>query len=131
MTAFDFISTLAVGSLVASAATATTWAAFSQPAIAIVTILITQATLAHFLREKCILKDVLTNEPRLLFSNGTFLQEAMKECRISESALWAKMREANALDPNQIAAIVLETTGDISVLHGGEVDEQLLDGVQK
>nr|WP_243405031.1 DUF421 domain-containing protein [Pelagivirga sediminicola] len=39
------------------------------------------------------------------------------------------MREANALDLSPVRAVVLETTGSISVLHGDHVDEALFKGV--
>ena len=43
-----------------------------------------------------------------------------------------KLREANVLNTNQIRAVVLETTGDISVLHGeGELQDDILKDVQK
>ena len=44
--------------------------------------------------------------------------------------LIAKLRESNVLDFAEVRAAVLETTGDISVLHGDACDEALLRGVQ-
>ena len=36
---------------------------------------------------------------------------------------------ANALDIKEVRAVVLESTGDISVLHGKDVSPELLEGV--
>ena len=63
------------------------------------------------------------------------LYKNLKKARIQESQLIAKLREANVLDFNQIEAVVLEVTGDISVLHktNDEISlhEDLLKGVRK
>ncbi|MEW9918550.1 YetF domain-containing protein [Marimonas sp. MJW-29] len=49
--------------------------------------------------------------------------------------LWAKLREANAFDIKQVHAVVLESTGDVSVLHGPQdgptPSRQVLDGVRR
>ena len=66
---------------------------------------------------------------------NTILYNNLKHSRIEKSQLIAKLREANVLDFNQVEAVVLESTGDISVLHktkeGIELNKQLLDGVRK
>ena len=42
------------------------------------------------------------------------------------------LREANALQLSQVRAVILEDTGDVSVLHGPEeVDDELLEGVRR
>ena len=47
----------------------------------------------------------------------------------------AKLREANVIDFSQVKAVVLESTGDISVLHTSnddiELNNDLLEGVRK
>ena len=53
--------------------------------------------------------------------DGKICEEALSAERVSKSDLIAKLREANALDMSKVKAVVLETTGDISVLHGDEV----------
>lgn len=46
--------------------------------------------------------------------------------RSSKNDLLAKLREANALDPQSVKSAVLEATGDASVLHGGQLDSILV-----
>jgi uncharacterized membrane protein YcaP (DUF421 family) len=46
------------------------------------------------------------------------IAENMSKAWVSEDDLWGKIREANAIDPAQLRAVVMETTGTISVLHG-------------
>ena len=47
----------------------------------------------------------------------TVLQDNLDRAKISRSELHAKLREANVWSYDQIIGVVLETTGDVSVLH--------------
>ena len=46
----------------------------------------------------------------------------MRHARITRDDLYAKLREANVTSFDQVHAVIAETTGDISVLHGGPSD---------
>lgn len=63
------------------------------------------------------------------------LHENLRRARVPETDLIAKLREANVLNLDQVRAVVLETTGDISVLHGGpdgpDLEPTLLTGVRR
>ncbi len=74
---------------------------------------------------------IVQNSPVLLMRDGEFLQAALNATRVAEDDLIAKLREANVRDLSDVRAVVLETTGDISVLHGPELQEQLLNRVQR
>jgi uncharacterized membrane protein YcaP (DUF421 family) len=74
---------------------------------------------------------ILQNQPVLLMRDGRIIGEALTQTRISRDNLYAKLREANVLDPAQVRAVVLETTGDVSVLHGEKMEEVLLEGVER
>ena len=41
------------------------------------------------------------------------------------------MRSAGVTDLFEVRAVVLETTGDISVIRSGNLDESLLEGVRR
>lgn len=62
---------------------------------------------------------------------GKFCDEALQFTRVAREDVLAKIRAANALNLREVRAVVLESTGDISVLHGAAVDEQLLKGVRR
>jgi len=131
MTAFDFVVTVATGSLLASAATATGWPAFIQAVVAIAALLAAQYLLARLRQLSNFVDGLIGNEPLLLMRNGEFVDEAMRKSRVARSDVYAKLREANALDLAAVRAVVLETTGDISVLHGDKMDEKVLQGVRR
>ena len=132
MSPFDFVMTIATGSLLAGASQATEWSAFGQTLIAVAALFVVQF-LAAFARKKSdAIEDAMQNEPVFLFRNGQFLDSALHETRVAKSDIYAKLREANAHDLSQVHAIVLETTGDVSVLHGGDPpDEEVLSGVRE
>lgn len=131
MTAFDFVTTVATGSLLANAASANTWMDFIISNAAMLALLGTQAVIAAMRVRSVKWLGVLENEPILLMRDGTMLHENMKRTRVAEPDLRAKLREANVLDLSQVRAVVLETTGDISVLHGERLEEKLLESVRE
>lgn len=130
MTAFDFIVTIATGSLLANAASTAEWPAFFQAVLAMSALLAFQALLARFRRKHGAIRNLLSNDPVILFRNGRFERKEMARARIDESDIWAKMREANVLQLSKVQAVVLETTGDISVLHGDGLEDRILTGVR-
>ena len=129
MTAFDFVSTVAVGSLLANAATVSSWPAYWQSIGAIISILITQASLSWWRQRSDMAPHLLENNPLIIFKDGVWLESALKSSHTTKADIWGKMREANVLDLSDVRAIILETTGDVSVLHGDYLSEEILTGV--
>ena len=128
MTNFDFVMTVAMGSLVAGAAQATDWLAFAQTMAAMVGLFATQFTIAAIRKRSDGIEDALSNDPVILMRDGQIIEAALAQTRVSHSDLMAKLREANVLDMGEVRAVVLENTGDISVLHGQHLDDVLLQG---
>jgi uncharacterized membrane protein YcaP (DUF421 family) len=124
MTGFDFLNTLAIGNLLAMSA------ATSSPSLFVGAILIGLLYLLNsvisrvtFMSEKA--EDIADNSPKLLMRNGKILEENLEKTKITKNELRGKLREANVITLDQVLAVVLETTGDISVLH--TTNEQELD----
>ena len=130
MTSFDFVMTVALGSLVAGASQAADWTGFAQAMIAMTGLFALQWVAARARKSSDAVQRALQNEPVLLMRDGRFLHEAMDSTRVTEDDLRAKLREANVLDLSSVRAAVLETTGDVSVLHGDALDEAMLSGVR-
>ncbi len=128
MSSFDFVVTIALGSIVASVAATST--SLWNGALAFLTLLAVQWLVAT-LRRRAGLGWFFDNTPILLMEGDTMIQANLTEARVTEDDVVAKLREANVTDLDQVLAVVLETTGDISVLHGdGPLDEQLLAGIR-
>ncbi len=131
MTAFDFVTTVAMGSLLAAAATASTWSGFFQAVLAMAFLLVVQWALALARIRSRRLRNLIANTPVLLMENGVFCEAALRQSRVAREDVLAKIRSANALELAEVRAVILENTGDISVLHGGAVDEEVLRGVKR
>ncbi|MEM5472522.1 YetF domain-containing protein [Hoeflea sp. AS60] len=131
MTAFDFVVTVATGSLLAGAAQATTWPAFFQATLAMAGLLGVQYVTARLRKRSERFEAIVQNAPVLLMRDGEINEDALTATRVARDDLIAKLREANVLDFADVRAVVLETTGDISVLHGPKLQERLLDSVNR
>lgn len=131
MTNFDFVMTVAMGSLLAGASQSVDWSGFVQSLIAMSALFLVQYLTAKLRKTSDKFEDVLQNSPVLLMQDGEILYEALKSTRVAKSDLIAKLRESNALDFSKVRAVVLETTGDISVLHGDKCANELLEGVTR
>jgi uncharacterized membrane protein YcaP (DUF421 family) len=131
MTPFDFVMTIAQGSLVAGASQATEWSGFGQPLAAMTGLFAIQWLAARLRKQSDAVENLLQNEPVLLMKDGEFIAAALDRTRVGRADLRAKLREANVLSLSQVRAAVLETTGDVSVLHGDKLEETLLEGVQQ
>lgn len=122
MSSFDFAMTVAVGSLIATtvlSSSVSLWDGITGLA-AIYLLQISVALLRRFR----VVKRVVDNYPLLLMEGEHIIEKNLKKARVSEDDLRSKLREANVLKLNQVRAVIFETTGDISVLHTSDMNEQ-------
>lgn len=131
MTNFDFVMTVAVGSLLAGASQSTQWSGFVQSLSAMAGLFLVQYLAARIRKSSDVLESLIQNTPIVLMRDGEILEQALVSTRVARSDLIAKLREANVLDFDQVRAVILETTGDISVLHGEHCAQQMLEGIRQ
>lgn len=133
MSGFDFAMTVAIGSIIASTIL-TKSPPLLQAAVGLATVYAVQFTVGWLRHRSKLVSHLVDNEPLLLMVGSEMLHDNLQEARVTENDVWAKLREANVLDPKQIRAVVFETTGDISVLHGDAsgtpLDPRLLTSVR-
>ncbi|PVH27562.1 DUF421 domain-containing protein [Pararhodobacter oceanensis] len=129
MTNFDFVTTVAMGSLLAGASQSQDWVAFVQTLAAMASLFAVQYIVSRLRYRSPRLNAVVQNTPVFLMKDGRILEDALRRTRVSKEDLIAKLREANVQEMAAVHAVVLETTGNISVLHGGDVDAELLTGI--
>lgn len=133
MSSFDFASTIAIGSILASVIMGNNQSLL-KGSIALAGIVLFQTAFSLFVRKSNFFKNLATNNPLLLMRNGEILYENLDKANVGEGDLIAKLREANVLDFSKVHAVILESTGDMSVLHGDEnveLNSRLLMGVRK
>lgn len=123
MSSFDFAVTVAIGSLIASTILTESPPLF-QAIVAMATLFVIQMSIAGF-RETSFVRNLVDNKPILLMRNTTMLEANMKKAKVTREDVLGKLREANVTQFSQIKAVVMETTGDISVLHHHEKDHEL------
>ena len=116
MSSFDFASTIAVGSILASIVMNKDQTVLAG-ALVLVTIIGFQTLFSLVVRKFEWFQNLATNKPQLLMINGEILHENLKRCNVGIDDLIAKLREANVHNFDEIQAVVFEATGDISVLH--------------
>ena len=131
MSSFDFAITVAFGSTMASVALFPS-ASLANGVVALGILYLLQVVVG-VLRRWSVVRSAVDNQPRVLMVGDEIQYDQMKAARVTESDLRAKLREANVIDPRQIRAVVMESTGDIAVLHadpdGPDLDLGLLSGV--
>jgi uncharacterized membrane protein YcaP (DUF421 family) len=123
-TTYDFAITIAIGSIISSTLTSSTTLLHGVTAIA--GLLFLTLIFSILQRKFKLLNKTISNQPVLLMEGSKILYANLADARIHENQLIAKLREANVLNYNQVCAVVLESTGDISVLHNssGKIDEK-------
>lgn len=115
MSAFDFAVTVAIGSAISSVALL--GSSLLAGVLAIGTLLATQYLIAQ-LRSRWNFSPLIDNAPVVLMVGHRFLHDNLARSRVTEDDVRAKLREANAYNYGQVRAVILESTGDVSVIHG-------------
>jgi uncharacterized membrane protein YcaP (DUF421 family) len=134
-TAYDFAFTIAIGSIISSTLTSST--SIVQGSVAIASLLLLTYIFSILQRIFPRLSSLISNKPLLLMKGSEILDSNLKSARIERNQLIAKLREANVLHFDQVEAVVLESTGAISVLHkasssqGKGLSEEILKGVRE
>ncbi len=127
MSSFDFASTIAIGSIIASGILLKE----VTPLVAIVALvaIFLLQTLIAYLRRFVIVHKIIDNQPLLLMDGEDILYENLKKARVTEDDLRSKLRASNVLHLSQVRAVVLESTGDLSVLHTFDSDVKVQDWI--
>lgn len=128
MSNFDFAITIAIGSVIASIILNTQ----ESVLIGLFALLLLYALklVTSYLQSRFgWFNQITSNKPILLMFEGEILYENLKKEKITKDELIAKLREANVMKMSEVRAVVLETTGDVSVLHGEDLEDNLLYGV--
>ncbi|PRX52419.1 DUF421 domain-containing protein [Salegentibacter salegens] len=123
MSSFDFAMTVAVGSILATTILSAS-VSLIHGIVGLAAVYILQIS-AAILRRFSWFQEAIDNSPLLLMDGKKILHENLKKARVTEGDLRSKLREANVLDLSQVRAVVFETTGDISVLHTSNKDQEL------
>lgn len=115
MNAFDFIVTVALGSVLASTIM-TESVALLEGVLGMGMLVLLQFVITWLSVRSKTVSNLIKAEPSLLYHNGSYIDSQMKRSRITESEVQAAIREQGNGSLNDVQAVVLETDGSFSVI---------------
>ncbi len=134
ISSFDFAITIAIGSVIASTIMSKN-PPLLQAIVALGVLYLVQMTVARLRGSSTSMSALVDNEPLLLMDGTEILEENLKKAKVTLADLRGKLREANVTQMSQVKAVVMETTGDVSVLHhqdeNHELDASMLEEVRR
>ena len=115
MNSFDWIVTVALGSIVATTVIQKTVPLLSG-ALAILILMLLQYVLTKSMLYSKRLRKIIRSDPRLLVFKGEILNENMRKERIVEAEVYAAIREKGLANIKDAYAVILETDAQFSVI---------------
>lgn len=128
LSAFDFVVTVALGSLLATVIVSGD-VALAEGILAFAMLALLQWLVARLSLTSRWLRDVTRSRPRLLVLDGAERAGAMRAERVTRSDIEAAARQAGLGSLKEAGAIVLETDGSLSVLTGSSAGMDLISGL--
>ncbi len=133
---FDFVSTVAMGTMVGSTIISSS-IALTTGLAGLTALVALQWSVAYASSRSGRFYRITTNTPRLLYDGSRFLDENLRFERITREDVLAKIREGGHPTLESVAAVVLETTGNVAVIsssvptRSAEPDESLMGPVAR
>jgi uncharacterized membrane protein YcaP (DUF421 family) len=131
LNAFDLIVSVALGSTLATILLSSdvSWA---EGATALALLASLQFVVAWTTTRLPRGRSVVTARPTLLLDDGRLLRDALREQRVTEDEIRQAVRATGSGDLADIAAVVLESDGSLSVIPASKAgDRSALDGVRR
>lgn len=130
MSSFDFAITVAIGSVIASTLLADR-PSLSTGAFGLAVLYGMQWVVSKFRRATSSVERLVDNEALLVMAGEEVLSEHLNAARMTIDDLRSKLRQEGIAHPTQVLAVVLETTGEVSVIHRDEaVSEWIFEDVR-
>jgi uncharacterized membrane protein YcaP (DUF421 family) len=117
VSSYGLASAVAAGSVIGRAALGYT-PNLAAGALALVTLFAMHA-LAGQVQRRTRPRRVLDSKPLLLMVGPRVLEENLRRSHLVEGDLWPRLRMAGIADPAEVGCVILEPTGEISVLRKG------------
>lgn len=115
LNAFDLVVTVALGSTLATVLLSKD-VALAEGILAFVALAALQWLVSRISIASSRFRRLVRSEPRLLFENGMYREDAMARERVTKAEVDSAVRNAGHGRLDAIAAVVLETDGSMSVI---------------
>lgn len=116
--AFDFVMTVSIGTTVATTALSPSVAVVDG--VAVVVVLFGLQSTISLLRRRVRLQRLVDNQPLVLMVGDQLVEASLGEARMTAGDVFAKLREEGVRQLDEVAVVVLERTGSISVVRRGQ-----------
>lgn len=129
---FDFVITVAFGSTMATAILSASVPIVNGLA-ALGLLIAMQWIVARASQQWGAWRRLVKSEPRLLYFKGAYDEQAMHHERIVRDEILQAVRSSGIASMDQVAAVVLETNGNLSVLKSADTEhpQSTLENVRK
>lgn len=117
--AFDFVVTVAIGSVFGRTLTANS-VALAEALVAFAVLVVIQYVVTRLQVRWQFFERLVTNPPTLLYFQGEFLRGEMVRQRVTESELRAVARKLEEGSLDDVDAIVLESNGELSIVRSAD-----------
>lgn len=128
LNAFDQIVTIALGSTFATVLLSKD-VALVEGVTAFAVLIGLQFVMAWAAARSRRVAQLIKSQPTLIFYQGQFLSDALRRERLTEGEIIATLRNNGITSRDEVEAVVLETSGDISILQRGAESFSTLRGV--
>ena len=122
MNAFDLVVTVALGSTLATILL-TSNVALAEGIVAMAVLVAAQFAVAWAAVRSPRIRRAVKSTPTLLARHGRLDEDAMREQRVTRSEILQAVRSAGSGGLDQVAAVVLETDGSLSVITTGKAGD--------
>lgn len=131
MNAFDFVVTIALGSILATVIVSRD-VSLADGLTALALLIGLQFLVTWSSVRWRAVTQLVTGEPALLFFRGRFLDRSLLRSRVTRDEVLAAVRSAGVHDAGEVEAVVLETDGSLSVVSTAErIARSSLESVRK
>lgn len=129
---FDFVNIIAIGNILAMSIAACN-PTILRDIILIGLLYFNNYGISYFAFKNKLFRNTIGNSPVLLMKDGKKLESNLVKTKVTLNQLRGKLREANVIRLSEVKAVVLETTGDVSVLHTSgdkDLEDFLLEDIE-
>ncbi|WP_202617338.1 DUF421 domain-containing protein [Roseimaritima sediminicola] len=118
MNAFDFVVTVAFGSTLATVLISKD-VSLAQGVVALALLVVLQFINTFIAVRWKWYSGLIKATPTLVFYQGHYLDDAMRAQRLTQEEVLAAMRKQGIAEPDEVAAVIIETEGSLSIIQDG------------
>ena len=131
LSSHDFAMTVGIGSILASTVLSDT-PSLLQGLFAVAVLFLIQGIISIIRRKIKPLKALIDNQAIILMAHGEYFEDNLKEANLSTSDVQEVLRKNGLKSKTEVFAVIMETTGDMSVIKNNETipDWTLFDDIR-